>query len=170
MHHQRVVDSQWSDEAVFAACAGQIVRCSPAVIPLVFGSSMTPVFQRRREHSVGVARQYCGQLGKTENCQVAVSLSLCTERGSFPWAAGCICLENGPRTQSDACASGSPRRSSLQPKGEIALAHIEAARAAGHPGRVCSPMRPRGMKRASATDSPSGTCATWWVQEGTTVW
>jgi SRSO17 transposase len=33
---------------------------------------------------VGVARQYCGQLGKQDNGQVAVSLSLSTERGSVP--------------------------------------------------------------------------------------
>ena len=33
---------------------------------------------------MGVTRQYCGQLGKQDNCQVAVSLSLCTERGSVP--------------------------------------------------------------------------------------
>ena len=35
---------------------------------------------------MGVARQYCGQLGKTENCQVAVSLSLATAEGSVPLA------------------------------------------------------------------------------------
>ncbi|OLK35238.1 DDE endonuclease, partial [Xanthomonas oryzae pv. oryzae] len=35
-------------------------------------------------HSVGVARQYCGRLGKTDNCQVAVSLSIANEHGSLP--------------------------------------------------------------------------------------
>ncbi|MGF6505774.1 SRSO17 transposase [Paraburkholderia sp. 32] len=37
-------------------------------------------------HSVGVARQYCGQLGKRDNCQIAVSLSIATQRGSLPIA------------------------------------------------------------------------------------
>src|SRR2546427_10732579 len=41
-------------------------------------------FPKKGEHSVGVARQYCGQLGKQDNCQVAVSLSLASERGSVP--------------------------------------------------------------------------------------
>lgn len=42
------------------------------------------VFPNKGDKSVGVARQYCGTLGKTGNCQVAVSMHLATSFGSFP--------------------------------------------------------------------------------------
>ena len=43
-------------------------------------------FPKKGRHSVGVARQYCGKLGKQDNCQVAVSLSLASAQGSVPVA------------------------------------------------------------------------------------
>jgi len=43
-------------------------------------------FPKKGTHSVGVTRQYCGQVGKQENCRVAVSLSLATEQASLPVA------------------------------------------------------------------------------------
>jgi len=43
-------------------------------------------FPKQGRHSVGVARQYCGQLGKQDNCQVAVSLSLANAHASLPVA------------------------------------------------------------------------------------
>jgi SRSO17 transposase len=43
-------------------------------------------FPKKGRHSVGVARQYCGQLGKQDNCQVAVSLSIANEHASLPVA------------------------------------------------------------------------------------
>ena len=43
-------------------------------------------FPKKGRHSVGVARQYCGQLGKQDNCQVAVSLSLANDEASLPVA------------------------------------------------------------------------------------
>jgi SRSO17 transposase len=41
-------------------------------------------FAKKGTHSVGVARQYCGLLRKIDNCQVAVSFPLASERGSLP--------------------------------------------------------------------------------------
>ena len=43
-------------------------------------------FPKKGSHSVGVGRQYCGQLGKQDNCQVAVSLSVATHQGILPIA------------------------------------------------------------------------------------
>ena len=43
-------------------------------------------FVKKGAHSVGVARQYCGRLGKTDNCQVAVTLSIANHQASLPIA------------------------------------------------------------------------------------
>ena len=47
---------------------------------------MTRGFPKKGRESVGVARQYCGQVGKQDNCRVAVSLSVATEKASMPVA------------------------------------------------------------------------------------
>jgi SRSO17 transposase len=49
-------------------------------------SLMTLAFPKKGRYSVGVARQYCGTLGKTDNCQVAVSLHYTTPKGDYPLA------------------------------------------------------------------------------------
>ena len=43
-------------------------------------------FPKKGQHSVGVARQYCGELGKQDNCQVAVTLSIANHDASLPVA------------------------------------------------------------------------------------
>ena len=43
-------------------------------------------FPKKGQHSVGVARQYCGELGKQDNCQVSVTLSIANHDASLPVA------------------------------------------------------------------------------------
>jgi SRSO17 transposase len=83
--HHFVADAPWSDQAVLDAVrAHTLERISPRVgkpEALLIDDSGFP---KKGKHSVGVARQYCGQLGKQDNCQVAVSLSLANEQFSLP--------------------------------------------------------------------------------------
>jgi SRSO17 transposase len=48
-------------------------------------------FAKNSHHSVGVARQYSGTLGKTDNCQIAVSLQYATPRVTTRWHYACTC-------------------------------------------------------------------------------
>ena len=77
-----VGQSAWSDEAMLA-------KVRELVLPAFEAQGRVEAWivddtgfqQERRSHSVGVARQYCGRLGKTDNCQIAVTLSIANHRG-----------------------------------------------------------------------------------------
>src|SRR5580692_6113396 len=81
-----VAQAPWSDQAMLR-------RVREAVLPTIERDEPIQAwiiddtgFPKKGSHSVGVARQYCGQLGKQDNCQVAVSLSVATHQGSLPVA------------------------------------------------------------------------------------
>src|SRR6201997_1974432 len=84
--HHVVAQADWDDAAVLAAVRAQalpaIARHGPVLYWIVDDTS----FPKQGMHSVGVARQYCGQLGKQDNCQVAVSLSVANDHASLPIA------------------------------------------------------------------------------------
>ena len=75
--------SPWRDEAVMEAVREQVLPALEGVEAWIIDDTSFP---KKGKHSVGVARQYCGQLGKQDNCQVAVSLSVANARASLPVA------------------------------------------------------------------------------------
>jgi SRSO17 transposase len=85
--HHFVADATWSDDAVLAAVRDYVLK---QVAPRAGKPEALLIddtgFPKQGTHSVGVARQYCGQLGKQDNCQVAVSVSLAHEHYSLPVA------------------------------------------------------------------------------------
>lgn len=129
MHHL-VADAGWSDEALLGAVAGEVL---PALLkndaPCVWIVDDTG-FPKKGECSVGVARQYCGQLGKTDNCQVAVSLSVATEAGSLPLAYRLYLPEEWAEDKVRRSSVYVPSEITFATKGEIALSQIEATLAA----------------------------------------
>jgi len=135
MHHL-VADAPWSDEALLGGVAEQVL---PALLrtgePVRWIIDDTG-FPKKGKHSVGVTRQYCGQSGKTDNCRVAVSLSIATTHGSLPvgyrlylpreWS------DDGERRQK----AGVPEDIEFESKPALAMRQIEAALAAGYPRGV----------------------------------
>jgi SRSO17 transposase len=86
--------------------------------------------------SVGVARQYCGQLGKQENCQVAVTLAVASEPASLPIAYRLYLPESWADDPARRAMAGVPEESAFRTKPEIALDQIRQAVADGVPRGV----------------------------------
>ena len=128
--HHLVAMSEWSDTAV-------LERVRDWVMPTLGQKSRfywivdDTGFPKKGIHSVGVARQYCGQLGKQDNCQVAVSLSLATEQGSVPIDWRLYLPEEWAKDQRRRKKAGVPKGVKFLTKPEIALEQIRAAKAAG---------------------------------------
>ena len=130
--HHLVAKSGWSDTAVLG-------RVREWVMPRLGVKSGCywivddSGFPKKGEHSVGVARQYCGQLGKQDNCQVAISLSLATEHGSVPIDWRLYLPKEWANAQRRRGKAGVPREVKFATKPEIALEQIRAAKVAGVP-------------------------------------
>jgi SRSO17 transposase len=92
-----------------------------------------PGSRKKGHHSVGVARQYCGVLGKQENCQVAVSVSVAHERASVPVAYRLYLPEAWAQDRRRRRAAGVPDTVAFHPKWQIALEQIAQLTAEGVP-------------------------------------
>jgi SRSO17 transposase len=127
---QFVGQSPWAVEEVQRRLAHKVVDLlSEAEVWIIDETS----FPKAGRHSVGVARQYCGTLGKIANCQVAVSLHWSSPQASCPlvWRLYLpqAWLEDAARAQEVKLPAGMVYRS----KTELALEAIDQALAWGLP-------------------------------------
>jgi SRSO17 transposase len=128
--HHLVAKAPWSDETLLEHVRKQVLPAMRKHGPVVAWIVDDTGFPKKGTHSVGVARQYCGQVGKQDNCRVAVSLSVATWSASLPvgyrlylpkeWAGD---AERREETEV-------PKEVRFQTKPEIALDQIRAALAA----------------------------------------
>ena len=84
--HHVVAKAEWDAAAVLGAVRGQVLPVLERHGPVAYWIVDDTGFPKQGKHSVGVARQYCGQLGKQDSCQVAVSLSVANDHASLPVA------------------------------------------------------------------------------------
>src|SRR5947208_12315520 len=131
-----VGEGRWSDERVLAKVRQMVLPAIERHGPIEAWIIDDTGFPKKGTHSVGVARQYCGQLGKQDNCQVAVSLSLANAHASLPVAYRLYLPESWASDTARRKKAGVPEEIGFQTKPEIALDQIRAACAAGLPRGV----------------------------------
>src|SRR5438132_12417728 len=110
---------KWSDEKVLAKVREMVlpqIERHGAIVAWIIDDTGFP---KQGRHSVGVARQYCGQLGKQDNCQVAVSLSLANHHASLPVAYQL--RRTGRRTATAGIRRGFPKRWRSRPSRRLRL-------------------------------------------------
>jgi SRSO17 transposase len=131
-----VGEGRWSDERVLAKVREMVLPAIERHGPIEAWIIDDTGFPKKGTHSVGVARQYCGQLGKQDNCQVAVSLSLANAHASLPVAYRLYLPESWASDTARRKKAGVPEEIGFQTKPEIALDQIRAACTAGLPRGV----------------------------------
>jgi SRSO17 transposase len=126
-----VGQSPWSDETMLAKVhelVGPAFEAQGGVEAWIVDDTG---FAKKGAHSVGVARQYCGRLGKTDNCQIAVTLSIANHQASLPIAYRLYLPESWVDDEDLRTKAHVPKDVKFATKPEIALSQIEAAAKAG---------------------------------------
>ena len=121
-------EGKWSDEKVLAKVREMVlppIERHGAIEAWIIDDTGFP---KQGRHSVGVARQYCGQLGKQDNCQVAVSLSLANHHASLPVAYQLYLPQDWADDRERRRKAGVPEEVEFKTKPEIALEQLRWAR------------------------------------------
>jgi SRSO17 transposase len=131
--HHFVAQADWSAEAVLDVVRARVLPAIERHGPLQAWIVDDTGFPKKGRHSVGVARQYCGQLGKQDNCQVAVTLSVANDHASLPVACRLYLPEVWADDPVRRSRAGVPADVAFQTKPAIALDQIRVAVAAARP-------------------------------------
>lgn len=134
--HHIVADAPWNDEAVLDRCLDVVLPAMLRREPVVAWVVDDTGFPKKGHESVGVARQYCGQVGKQDNCRVAVSISVTTEKASMPVALQLYLPEAWIKDRKRRKKTGVPESIQFQTKPQIALEQIRRAKQRGIPQGV----------------------------------
>ena len=125
--HHFVANAPWSDEALLESVRHWVLPLMKRNGPVIAWIVDDTGFVKKGTHSVGVVRQYCGQVGKQENCRVAVSLSVATEQVSLPIAWRLYLPEIWAKDYKRRKATGIPKEVAFTTKPAIALQQIRRA-------------------------------------------
>jgi SRSO17 transposase len=126
-----VGQARWSDEALMGRVRDWVlprIEQRGAIRAWIIDDTGFP---KKGKHSVGVARQYCGQLGKQDNCQAAVSLSVANDAASLPIAWRLYLPQAWADDLERRRKAKVPDDVTFQTKPQIALDQIKAAKAQG---------------------------------------
>ena len=150
-----VSEGAWSDEAVLAAMRPQVLPAMQAHGPLRFWIVDESGMPKKGKHSVGVARQYCGEVGKVDNCQVMVSLSVANE-AVCPSPRGSTCPRRGRLMRSAGARLAFPSTSSSR-----ANQHSPWSRSAPRTLRGCRPASSWPMRSMALQPRSARVSARW---------
>jgi SRSO17 transposase len=138
--HQRLIhfvaNAPWSDEQVLAKVRESVLPAIERHGPIEAWIIDDTSFPKQGTHSVGVHHQYCGQLGKQANCQVAVTLSIANHHASLPIAYRLYLPQNWAEDAARRKKARVPKAVRFETKPQIALKQIRAAFKAGVPAGV----------------------------------
>jgi SRSO17 transposase len=128
--HHFLTTPAWDAAAWLAplAARAQAMVGGPGSVLIIDDTAL----RKKGMHSVGVARQYCGEIGKLTNCQVLVSLTVAKAEVPVPVALRLFLPEAWAADPARCARAKIPRALRVhRPKWDLALEELDRVRAAG---------------------------------------